>query len=201
MKSYTYQVLTNQPSDGLYIGNFHKKGIIAPDSFAQLTWFPKTGLELTMWSYDSSPLIKREIDNDPVNEDRCLACFINVFPRYRYKGYISVEISANGLCHCSFGPNETDRKSITEWGLSLPKVLISHPLRDGGECWMAKTVITKEMIKALYQLSAKLPTGHQMRSNFYTYCQSGETPYWGSWAPVNKPKCHMPEFFGLLEIV
>ena len=103
MKSYTYQVLTNQPSDGLYIGNFHKKGIIAPDSFAQLTWFPKTGLELTMWSYDKSPLIKREIDNDPVNEDRCLACFINVFPRYRYKGYISVEISANGLCHCFTG--------------------------------------------------------------------------------------------------
>ena len=201
MEPYTYQVLTNHPSEGLYIANFHKSGTIGPDSFAQLTWFPKTGLELTMWSYDKSPLAACTKDNDPVNKDSCMACFINIFPRYRYKGYISVEMNANGVCRCSFGPNEIDRKLITEWGLPQPQVTITHPMRDGGPCWMAKTVITKEMIKKLYQLSASLQTGHQMRSNFYTYCESGETPYWGSWAPVNKPRCHMPEFFGLLEIV
>ena len=201
MESCTYQVLTNQPSEGLYIGNFHKKGIIGPDSFAQLTWLPKTGLELTMWSYDKSPVAKYKNNNDPVNEDSCIACFINVFPRYRYKGYISVEINANGACRCSFGPNESDRKFISEWGLPQPQVTISHPIRDGGQCWMAKTVITKEMIKKLYQLSPNLPTGHQMRSNFYACCESGEAAYWASWAPVCKPKCHMPEFFGLLEIV
>ena len=201
MESHIYQISTNRPSEGLYIGNFHRKGTIGPDSFAQLTWYPKTGLHLTMWSYDKSPLAKYENNSDPIHEDSCMACFINVFPRYRYKGYISLEFNANGVCRCSFGTNETDRKSITEWGLPLPQVMILHPTRDGGQCWMVKTVISKEMIKTLYQLSANLPTGHQMRSNFYSYCESSEKPYWGSWAPINKPNCHMPEFFGLLEIV
>lgn len=201
MEPYTYQVLTNQPSEGLYIANFHKTGIIGPDSFAHLTWLPKTGLEITMWSYDKDPLATYTNENDPVNKDSCMACFINVFPRYRYKGYISVEMNANGACRCSFGPNEIDRKFITELGFAQPQVTISHPVRDGGPCWMAKTIIPKELIKKLYALSPNLPLGHQMQANFYSYRESGETSYWASWAPVHKPNCHLPEFFGLLEIV
>lgn len=201
MESHTYQVSTDRPSNGLYIGNFHKKGITGPDSFAQLTWLPKIGLQLTMWCYDQYPLAKYINDNDPISEDCCMACFINVFPSYRYKGYLSIEMNANGVCRCCFGPNQADRKFITDWGLPQPKVSISHPTRDGGPCWMAKTIISKELIETLYDLPFNLKVGHRMRSNFYTYCESGNSPYWGSWAPISKPDCHLPEYFGLLEIV
>ena len=47
MESHTYQVSTNRPSNGLYIGNFHKKGITGPDSFAQLTWLNIPAFEST----------------------------------------------------------------------------------------------------------------------------------------------------------
>ena len=201
MNTPIYQISTNGSSSNIYIGNFHKKGFIGPDAFANATWIPGTGLQLTMWSYDRFPIAKCFDSEGPLNTDSYLACFIDFFPRYRYKGYISVEINSNGICRCSFGPNGVDRESISQMDLPELDVEITHPSRDGGRCWMAKTLIPQNTIQIIYNLSAQLKPGHQMRANFFTACTSSYAPYWGAWAPVEKPNFHLPEYFGYLEII
>lgn len=201
MDSHIYQVSSNGTSGNIYIGNFQKNGCIGPDAFANATWIHKSGLQLTMWSYDKFPIAQCTDPEGPINKDSYLACYIDFFPRYRYKGYVSVEINANGICKCSFGPNKVDRESFCEMDLPQLDVEISHPSRDGGRCWMAKTTIPVETIQAIYNLPCKLQPGHQMRANFFTACESGHAPYWGSWAPVEKPGFHFTEYFGKLELI
>lgn len=196
----TYMISTTQPSKAIYIGNFRKEGSVGPDTFAQLTWLPWVGFQLTMWSYNTQPLARYKNPNDPVCKDSCMECFLDVFPGLKYKGYINIEMNALGTCLCAFGPNRQDRHFVTELGLPHPEVTISYETRDGGECWMAKTIITKELIEGLYGIPCFLLSGHKMRANFYTCAEDVEHPYWGFWAPVGKLDFHMPEYFGLLQI-
>lgn len=197
----TYHISINRPSNAIYIANFRPEGCVGPDTYAQLTWIPNTGLELVMWSYNETPLARYENPNDPVCKDSCMECFIDVFPRRLYKGYINIEMNALGTCLCAFGPNRKDRKYLTELGLPHPEISIHHVVRDGGRCWMAKTLISKEVIEALYEYRCDLGSGHKMRANFYTCAEDVNEPYWGSWAPVGKLDFHTPEYFGNLEIV
>lgn len=202
MESHICQVSTNRPSHGLYIGNFLRNGFAAgPDSFAQLTWLPESGFQLNMWSYDPAPIANYPVKTNVIQMDSCLACFINVYPHYLYKGYISFEVNANGVYRCMFGPDSRERKDISIFGVPGPEVEISHGIRDGGACWMVKTIIPKEFVEAAYGFPCKLKAGDKMRGNFYAYSENGKSPYWGSWAPLCRPDLHMTEHFGLLEIV
>ena len=195
-----YNVSPVGRSKPVYIGNFRPEGSVGPDTYAQLSWIPGEGFELQMWSYNSDPLARFRNPNDPVCKDSCMECFLDVFPANKYKGYINIEMNALGTCLCAFGPNRHDRKFLTDLGLPHPVVTIEHVTRDGGECWMARTFISKEVIEALYEMPCDLKHGHQMRANFYTCAEDVAHPYWGSWAPVSKLDFHMPECFGLLEI-
>lgn len=195
-----YMISSTQPSKSIYIGNFRKEGSVGPDTFAQLTWLPWVGFQLIMWSYHKNPLARYNSPNDPVCKDCCMECFLDVFPNHKNKGYINIEMNALGTCLCAFGPNRQDRQFITDLGLPHPEITISHEIRDGGECWMAKTIISKELIESLYGMPCFLLKGHKMRANFYTCAEDVEHPYWGSWTPVGKLDFHMPEYFGLLEI-
>ena len=201
MESHIYRVSTTRPSAGLYIGNFLNERATGPDTFAQLTWLPESGFQLTMWCYDSYPIAKFRDSSDPIQYDSCMACFIDVFPRYRYKGYLSVEFNANGACRCSFGPNRRDRSDVSNFNVTAPDVSIARVTRDGGLCWMAKLLISKELIEAVYGFSCKLKPGHKMRANFYTFSENRKSTYCGSWAPILKPNLHLSECFGLLEII
>ena len=201
MQSHIYQVSTTRPTTGLYIGNFHNEGTVGPDTFAQLTWLPESGFQLTMWCYDPSPIATFFDPSEPIQYDCCMACFIDVFPRDRYKGYLSIEFNSNGVCRCSFGPNRRERSDLSNFSVLTPEVNIAHTTRDGGLCWMAKLLIPKELIEAVYGFSCKLKPGHKMRANFYTYSENRKSTYWGSWAPIIKPNLHLSECFGLLEIV
>lgn len=195
-----YTVSSARESKPVYIGNFRPEGSVGPDTYAQLSWIPHLGFELQMWSYNSNPLARFQNPNDPVCKDSCMECFLDVFPANKYKGYINIEMNALGTCLCAFGPNRHDRKFLTDLGLPHPEVTIERTTRDGGECWMARTFISKKVIETLYEMPCNLKRGHQMRANFYTCAEDVEHPYWGSWAPVGKLDFHMPEYFGLLEI-
>lgn len=195
-----YTVSPAAKSSAIYISNFRPEGSVGPDTYAQLSWIPDQGFELQMWSYNANPLARFRNPNDPVCKDSCMELFLDVFPGHKYKGYINIEMNALGTCLCAFGPNRHDRKFLTDLGLPHPEITVERITRDGGECWMAKTFISKEVIEALYEMPCNLESGHQMRANFYTCAESVEQPYWGSWAPVGKLDFHMPEYFGLLEI-
>lgn len=197
----TYFISSTGPSQNIYIGNFRKEGNIGPDTFAQLSWIPHKGFLLTMWSYDTNPLARFRYANDPVCKDSCMECFLDVFPTHRYKGYINVEMNANGACLCAFGPNRKDRKFVTALGLPQPQITVTRKTREGGECWEVSTLISVDLIAGLYGMYPNLKKGHKMRANFYTCAEDVEKPYWASWAPVGKLDFHMPEYFGHLEIV
>lgn len=195
-----YHVSSTTRSTPVYISNFRPEGGVGPDTYAQLSWIPDKGFQLQMWSYNTGPLARFQNPNDPVCKDSCMECFLDVFPTHKYKGYINIEMNALGTCLCAFGPNRHDRKFLTDLGLPHPVVTVERTVRDGGECWMAKTFIPKATIEALYEMPCDLKRGHQMRANFYTCAEDVAQPYWGSWAPVTKLDFHMPECFGLLEI-
>ena len=200
VEPHAYMISSGHPSKAIYIGNFRKEGCIGPDTFAQLSWIPSKGFQLVMWSYNRYPLARYRHQNDPVCRDSCMECFLDVFPSHKYKGYINIEMNAYGTCLCAFGPNRQDRQFVTDLGLPHPQVTVTREIRDGGECWMAKTMITKELIEGLYGMPCYLQKGHKMRANFYTCAEDIEHPYWGSWAPVGKLDFHMPEYFGHLQI-
>lgn len=200
VEPHAYMISSGQPSKAIYIGNFRKEGCVGPDTFAQLSWIPNKGFQLTMWSYNRNPLARYQHPNDPVCRDSCMECFLDVFPSHKYKGYINIEMNAYGTCLCAFGPNRQDRQFVTDLGLPHPEVTVTREIRDGGECWMAKTMITKELIEGLYGMPCYLQKGHKMRANFYTCAEDVAHPYWGSWAPVGKLDFHMPEYFGHLQI-
>lgn len=200
METPVYKITSGGSPGSVYIGNFHRDGSIGPDAFAQLAWLPGTGLQIKMWSYDRFPISNCTDPNGPINKDSYLACYIDFFPRFRTKGYISVEMNANGICRCTFGPNGYDRETFEEMDLPQLEVEITHPTRDGGRCWMAQTLIPAQTIQAIYNLSSQLHVGHQMRANFFTACESTHAPYWGSWKPISNPNFHLHEYFGLLEI-
>lgn len=197
----TYIISSTKPSKSVYIGNFRQEGGVGPDTFAQLNWHPGKGFELTMWSYNTNPLARFTHPNDPVCKDSCMECFLDVFPAHKYtKGYINIEMNALGTCLCAFGPSRHDRTFLTELGVPHPEVTIEHVTRDGGECWLARTFISKDVLELLYKMPCDLRHGHQMRANFYTCAEDVAEPYWGSWSPVEKLDFHTPEYFGLLEI-
>lgn len=196
-----YQVSTTRPSAGLYISHFHNEGSIGPDAFAQLTWLPESGFHLCMWCYDPFPIAEFFNSSDPIQNDSCMACFIDIFPRYRYKGYLSFEFNANGVCRCSFGPGPEERVDLSDFNISIPEVSIAHVTRDGGRCWMAKLLISKELIEAVYGLSCRFNPNHKMRANFYVFSENRKSAYLGSWTPVPKSNLHQPEYFGHLEII
>lgn len=187
-------------SKPVYIANFRPEGTVGPDTYAQLSWIPHQGFYLRMWSYNTTPLARYTQPNDPVCKDSCMECFLDVFPDRPNKGYINVEMNALGTCLCAFGPNRRDRKFLTDLGLPQPEIKVHRVVRDGGECWMAETFISKEILEFLYETTCNLKPGHKMKANFYTCAEDVEQPYWGSWAPVAKLDFHTPEYFGLLEI-
>ena len=196
-----YFISSTSPSKPVYIGNFRHEGSIGPDTFAQLTWVPNVGFELQMWSYDTKPLARYKNPNNPVCKDSCMECFLDVFPDKANKGYINIEMNALGTCLCAFGPNRQDRKFLTDLGLPHPAVTVERVTRDGGECWMAKTIISKDIISFLYDTTCDLKPGHKMKGNFYTCAEDVEQPYWGSWSPVERLDFHTPEYFGKLDIL
>ncbi|MBQ8621552.1 MAG: carbohydrate-binding family 9-like protein [Oscillospiraceae bacterium] len=196
----TYMISSYAPSNPIYIGHFRKEGCTGPDTFAQLTWIPDEGFRLVMWSYNPNPLARFTAPNDPVCKDSCMECFLDVFPSYMNKGYINIEMNANGACLCAFGPNRQNRQFVTDLGFPQPKVTVTHEIRDGGACWIARTMIPASLIEGLYGMSSTLISGHKMKANFYTCAEDVEQPYWGSWSPVDKLDFHMPHCFGDLQI-
>ena len=183
METHIYQIGSDVTSQGVYLGNH--LGTPGADAFARLSWNAETGLQLTMWRYETTL------------DDGWLSCCINCHPRYRYKGFLSIEFRADGTCRCSFGPDKLNRIAFPALGVPMPMLQISHIIRDGGPCWMGQVQIPRKTLNKLYGIPCNLQSGHKLRGNFYSFSES----YWCSWAPVSQPEPHMDEYFGLLEIL
>ena len=192
METHIYPVSTNLPSQGIYIGNYIPLGSPVPDSFAQLTRLPDSSLQLTMWSYDSPAQSA---------SGSWLACYLNCFPRYRYKGYLAIEFSVDGTCQCSFGPNRSERTPIATLGIPPLNFRISRTERDGGPCWMGQVLIPRKTLDKLYGFTCHLEAGHKMRGNFYAFQGTPGNAPLASWAPLGTGDAHLSEYFGLLEIL
>ena len=187
METHIYQISALGSSPGIYIGNH--LGNPSPDAFATLNWIPAEGLQLTMWCYE------------PTDADTWLAFCLDCYPRYRYKGYLTIEFHSSGANRCTFGAGNINRNDITALGIPPLKVQVSRATRDGGTCWMGEVLIPKKILRKLYGFSENFHPGHKMRGNFYSYSENPDHPTWCAWAPTSQPDLHKSEFFGLLEIV
>lgn len=198
--SQFYPVAVGAPAGSIQITHFREEGIPGPETHASLCWLPEQGFRLTMWCFEEAPLARYREPNDPVHTDSCMECFLNVFPDMEDKGYISVEMNANGASHSSFGVNRA-RKYILNLGQPHPEVSVRFLTRDGRPCWEAQTIIRRDVLEALYGRPCDFGPGHKMRANFYKCAESVPQPHWVAWSPVSRLDFHMPEHFGELELV
>ena len=201
MNERFYQVGTNHACGNVSIANYRAEGAVGPETHAQLVWLPGEGFELTMWCFEKDPPAVYFHPDDPVHTDSCMECFLNVFPELENKGYISVEMNANGVCHSSFGTGRKTRTSLLKLGYAVPGVEVTYPNYGGRDCWQIRTVIGCELLEALYGRPCDFGAGHKMRANFYKCAEAVAQPYWGAWSKVSRLDFHMPEHFGFLEIV
>ena len=201
MNQNTYRVGIGAACETLQITHFREEGIPGPDTFATLAWLPEKGFELTMWCFEEDPLAVYRNPNEPVHTDSCMECFLNVFPEQTEKGYISVEVNANGASHSSFGTDRHNRDYILNLGQPHPEVEVTYHVRDGRKCWQTRCLIRRDVLEALYGRPCDFGPGHKMRANFYKCAEAVAQPHWGAWSAVSRLDFHMPEHFGILEIV
>ena len=201
MNQNTYRVGIGAACETLQITHFREEGIPGPDTFATLAWLPEKGFELTMWCFEEDPLAVYRNPNEPVHTDSCMECFLNVFPELTGKGYISVEANANGASHSSFGTDRHNRDYILNLGQPHPEVEVTYHVRDGRKRWQTRTIIRRDVLESLYGRPCDFGPGHKMRANFYKCAEAVAQPHWGAWSAVSRLDFHMPEHFGILEIV
>jgi len=196
-----YAVGTGKAVQTLGITNHRSEGVPCPDTFAQLVWLPEEGFQVTMWCFEENPRAVFFNPNEDIYTDSCMECFLNVFPDMEDKGYISVEMNANGASHCSFGTDRYNRDYVLNLGQPHTQVTVTRGEQDGRPYWKAQTLFRRDVLEALYGRACDFGPGHKMRANFYKCLEAEEPPHWSSWAPVSKLDFHMPEHFGYLEIV
>lgn len=196
-----YRIGRNTPADIFQINEPRPEGVPGPDTFGSLTYLPGQGLMLVMWCFEENPLARYTKPNEPVHTDSCMEGFINCFPELPGKGYISVEMNANGASHCSFGTGRHDRRYVIDLGLTHPAVEITRGLRDGRPYWQAGCLIPEQLLEALYGVSCSFAPGHLMRANFYKCAEDVANPYWSAWKPVSRLDFHMSEHFGYLIVL
>lgn len=206
MNTPIYQVATIfQKNDGkqyykLLIDHWRPEGAVGPETYGQLLYIPKEGLNAVFWCYEDHPRAVYHKPNDPVHTDSCVEIFLNVFPEVPEYGYISIEMNHNGASHCSFGTDRYNRAFVLDMGLSHPKISIRDFKDERGYGWQAECVIRKSLLEALYHCRLDLKSGHVMMGNFYKCGDKTEKPHWGTWAPIQKLDFHTPESFGSLII-
>lgn len=195
-----YAVSMGKGVQYLGITNSRPEGEACPETYAQLVWLPEQGFQLTMWCFEDQPLAVYHNPNDPVHTDSCMECFLNVFPELN-KGYITVEMNANGASHSSFGTDRYNRDYILNLGQPHPEVTITRGEHEGRPYWQAQTFFRRDVLESLYGCPCDFGPGHKMRANFYKCAEATQPPHWASWSPVYKLDFHTPEYFGYLEIV
>ena len=201
MNENFYKVGIGTACGDITVNNYRIEGAVGPETHAQLVWLPDQGFELTMWCFEENPRATYYEINDPVHNDSCMECFLNVFPDLPDKGYISAEMNANGASRSSFGVRRGVRQRVVELGQPHIEVEVTHPVRDGRKCWQARTLFRRDVLEALYGRPCDFGPGHKMRANFYKTGEQTEHPHWGAWSPVSRLDFHVPEEFGFLEIV
>lgn len=196
-----YQVGIGTACGDITITHYRVEGAEGPETHAQLVWLPDQGFELTMWCFEENPRATYYEPNDPVHNDSCMECFLNVFPDMPDKGYISAEMNANGASRSSFGVRRGVRERVVNLGQPHIEVEVTYPIRDGRKCWQARTLFRRDVLEALYGRPCDFGPGHKMRANFYKCGEKVDQPHWGAWAEVPRLDFHLPEYFGYLEIV
>ena len=205
MSEMFYEVSIGEAKTQLQITNVRPEGGPIPDTFAQLTWIPEKGFEVTMWSFEDQPRAVYFEPNDPVCTDSCMECFLNVFPEMDDKGYMSIEMNPNGASHSSFGVDRHHRDYLLNLGQPHPEVTVTTGEDNGRFYWKATSLFRRDVLEALYGRPCDFGPGHKMRANFYKCADDKVVDgkpacHWGSWSAVSKLDFHMPQHFGYLEI-
>lgn len=180
---------------------FYREGTYRPLTQGRLVLREGVGMELTMWCFEQEPRAIYHNPNDPVHTDSCMEGFLQFYPELPEKGYLSIEMNANGASHCSFGTGRYTRGFVVDRGLPHPQVKIERFQRDGRAAWSATALLRLPLLEQLYGRS-DFPPGHRMRANFYKCGDHTEYPHWGSWAKITQEKLdfHSPACFGQLVI-
>ncbi|MDL2233329.1 carbohydrate-binding family 9-like protein [Ruminococcaceae bacterium OttesenSCG-928-L11] len=180
----------------LPVAHYSWGGDYRPETTAQMVWIPERGFLVRMTTKEVNPLPVYMSGTDPVHEDSCMECFINVAPDTPGTGYLNFETNANGALHCKYGTGRgAGRKPLSEFGAVLPAVTIEKT----ADSWSCQYWIDNELIQAVYGIPA-MKTGDKIRANFYKCGDKTEFPHYGSWMPIDTPQpdFHRPEFFGEL---
>lgn len=173
------------------------EGAKAPDTEGSLVYIAGEGLWVTMRCFEENPRAIYYNPNGWVYTDSCMEIFIDCFPEL-HKGYINLEMNANGAAFCSFGTDRYARGFLIDMGIPHPEVTVTKGEENGRAYWQVRSLLRESTLEKLYGVSAKLESGHKMRANFYKCGDHTATPHWASWAPVGELDFHAPQYFGTL---
>lgn len=173
------------------------EGAKAPETEGSLVYVAGEGLWITMRCYEENPRAIYHNPNDWVYTDSCMEMFIDCFPEL-HKGYINLEMNANGAAFCSFGTSRHVRGFLIDMGIPHPEVTVTKGQEGGRAFWQVKSLLRESALENLYGVKANFESGHKMRANFYKCGDHTATPHWASWAPVGELDFHAPQYFGTL---
>ena len=173
------------------------EGEKAPDTEGTLVYVPGEGLWITMRCYEENPRAIYYNPNSWVYTDSCMEIFIDCFPEL-HKGYINLEMNANGAAYCSFGTDRYVRAFLIDMGIPHPEVTVTKGEENGCAFWQVRSLLRESTLEKLYGVPVKFESGHQMRGNFYKCGDHTAVPHWASWNPVEKLDFHAPQCFGTL---
>lgn len=170
-------------------------GEYCPETSAQLYCLRDNGFFLRMSCLEGDPVAIYQQENDPVYRDSCLECFLQFHPG---KGYLNLEMNANGAVLCQYGKSRFDRKFLTELGLSSPKVTVEKQ----NDRWSVAVFLPFELIEQLDQ-EPVLEEIREIRGNFYKCGDETPVLHYLSWHPMtsSNPDFHRPEDFGRMELI
>lgn len=192
MDTPIYHIKTDGSAEIFSVDNHRPEGANAPRTQGTVRYIPGTGLELTMWCYETEPRAVYREPDAPVFKDSCMEMFLNCFPELPQYGYINVEMNAAGFARCGFGRDRHTRKLLLERGISQPEVKVTFQ----EDRWQVQCVLTEELLQTLYERPCRFAPGHKMQGNFYKCGEETDHPHWASWSKVERLDFHTPEFFG-----
>ncbi len=177
------------------IPNNRPEGVPAPETVGSLSYRPGEGLLVTMRCYEEKPRAIYHDPNGAIYTDSCMEAYVDCFPEM-HRGYLNVEMNANGAAFCSFGTCRHLRSLVVDMGIPHPEVEAERGEENGRPYWQVTCLLRASLFEALYGRPFVLDSGHKMRGNFYKCGDHTAAPHWASWAPVPRLDFHDPDSFG-----
>lgn len=177
------------------VSNNRPEGVPAPETVGSLSYRPGEGLLVTMRCYEEKPRAIYHDPNGAIYTDSCMEAYVDCFPEM-HRGYLNVEMNANGAAFCSFGTCRHLRSLVVDMGIPHPEVDVEKGEENGRAWWQVSCLLRASLFEALYGRPFVPEPGHMMRGNFYKCGDHTVAPHWASWAPVPRLDFHDPDSFG-----